>query len=50
MARSGQGGTNSFTPHVVGWGSLGILVLFVLTGYIGFESTAVFRDEARDHV
>ena len=27
---------------------LGIAVLFALTGFIGFEATAVFRDEARD--
>ncbi|MFJ3820595.1 APC family permease [Streptomyces nodosus] len=50
LARGGQSGINvdSFTPHVVGSGSLGIPVLFALTGFIGFESTAVFRDEARD--
>ena len=29
-------------------GILGIAVLFALTGFIGFEATAVFRDEARD--
>ncbi|CAJ1500997.1 APC family permease [[Mycobacterium] burgundiense] len=38
----------SFTPEVVASGALGIAVLFALTGFIGFEATAVFRDEARD--
>ncbi|MFT4043321.1 MAG: APC family permease [Gordonia sp. (in: high G+C Gram-positive bacteria)] len=33
---------NIFTP------TIGIAVLFALTGFIGFEATAVFRDEARD--
>ena len=50
LARGGQSGLNldSFTPHVVTSGSVGIPVLFALTGFIGFEATAVFRDEARD--
>jgi amino acid transporter len=38
----------SFTPEVFTQGALGIAVLFALTGFIGFEATAVFRDEARD--
>lgn len=38
----------SFTPSAVFSGPLGIAVLFALTGFIGFEATAVFRDEARD--
>ena len=38
----------SFQPDVFTNGSLGIAVLFALTGFIGFEATAVFRDEARD--
>lgn len=38
----------SFTPDVFTQGVLGIAVLFALTGFIGFEATAVFRDEARD--
>jgi amino acid transporter len=38
----------SFTPHAATSGPLGIAVLFALTGFIGFEATAVFRDEARD--
>jgi amino acid transporter len=38
----------SFEPSVFTHGTLGIAVLFALTGFIGFEATAVFRDEARD--
>lgn len=38
----------SFTSDVFADGALGIAVLFALTGFIGFEATAVFRDEARD--
>ncbi len=38
----------SFTPEVFAHPGLGIAVLFALTGFIGFEATAVFRDEARD--
>ena len=38
----------SFQPDVFTQGTLGIAVLFALTGFIGFEATAVFRDEARD--
>lgn len=37
-----------FQPEVFTHGALGIAVLFALTGFIGFEATAVFRDEARD--
>lgn len=46
----GSGGVNldSFTPDAITSGSLGVPVLFALTGFIGFESTAIFRDEARD--
>ncbi|GAA2600255.1 APC family permease [Actinomadura fulvescens] len=43
----GIGGT-SFTPDAIDSGPLGIAVLFALTGFIGFEATVVFRDEARD--
>ncbi|AQA04631.1 amino acid transporter [Mycobacterium sp. MS1601] len=38
----------SFTPSVFTQGTIGIAILFALTGFIGFEATAVFRDEARD--
>ena len=46
----GHDGLNatSFAPEVITSGSLGVAVLFALTGFIGFEATAVFRDEARD--
>jgi len=37
-----------FSPAEVFSGPLGIAVLFSVTGFIGFEATAVFRDEARD--
>lgn len=37
-----------FQPSVFTEGALGVAVLFALTGFIGFESTAIFRDEARD--
>jgi len=49
FARGGAHGitTESFTPHAALSGPLGIAVLFALTGFIGFEATAVFRDEAR---
>ncbi|MFF2848777.1 APC family permease [Streptomyces sp. NPDC058001] len=50
FARGGAHGINveSFTPDAALSGPLGIAVLFALTGFIGFEATAVFRDEARD--
>ena len=38
----------SFAPGTFTDGSLGVAMLFALTGFIGFEATAVFRDEARD--
>lgn len=38
----------SFDPAVFTQGTIGIAILFALTGFIGFEATAVFRDEARD--
>ncbi|BBX17852.1 amino acid transporter [Mycolicibacterium duvalii] len=38
----------SFDPATFTQGALGIAILFALTGFIGFEATAVFRDEARD--
>ncbi len=49
IGRGGHSGINldSFTPDVITSGSLGVPTLFALTGFIGFESTAVFRDEAR---
>lgn len=38
----------SFDPATFTNGTIGIAILFALTGFIGFEATAVFRDEARD--
>lgn len=38
----------SFEVEVFSSGSIGVAILFALTGFIGFESTAIFRDEARD--
>ncbi len=37
----------SFTPEAATHGPLGIAVLFAFAGFMGFEATAVFRDEAR---
>ncbi|MFW6691030.1 APC family permease [Streptomyces sp. MAR4 CNX-425] len=50
FAKGGESGLNveSFTPDAAFSGPLGVAVLFALTGFIGFESTAVFRNEARD--
>ncbi|AXK37893.1 APC family permease [Streptomyces armeniacus] len=50
VARGGEHGVSveSFTPDAVFSGPLGVAVLFALTGFIGFEATAVFRNEARD--
>jgi amino acid transporter len=38
---------STFAPSNVLTSGLGVAVLFALTGFIGFEATAVFRDEAR---
>ncbi len=50
FAKPGPAGLTlaSFQPDVFTQGTIGIAVLFALTGFIGFEATAVFRDEARD--
>lgn len=40
--------TATFAPENIFTGSIGVAVLFALTGFIGFEATAVFRDEAKD--
>ncbi|MEP7089969.1 MAG: APC family permease [Nocardioidaceae bacterium] len=39
---------STFAPSNVFDPGIGVAVLFALTGFIGFEATAVFRDEARD--
>lgn len=38
----------TFAPQNVLDPGIAVAVLFALTGFIGFEATAVFRDEARD--
>lgn len=50
FARGGANGPvlASFAPSHAFSDGLGVAVLFALTGFIGFEATAVFRDEARD--
>ncbi|MBU8832872.1 APC family permease [Mycolicibacterium goodii] len=50
LIRGGAAGItlNSFAPSNALHGSLGIAVLFALTGFIGFESTAIYRDEAKN--
>lgn len=35
-------------PSQVASGSVGIAIMFAIASFIGFEATAVFRDEARD--
>ncbi len=35
-------------PTQITSGSLGVALMFAVAGFIGFEATAVFRDEARD--
>lgn len=37
-----------FQPDLITSGSLGLGVMFAFGGFTGFESTAVYRDEARD--
>lgn len=49
----GGGGSEGFstgfiTPSTVLSGAPGIALLFAILSFIGFEATAVFRDEARD--
>ncbi len=50
VARGGDHGlsTGVVTPDAVFSGSLGIGLLFAIISYVGFEATAIFRDEARD--
>ncbi len=40
--------TTMFNPGQFFTGAPGIALIFAVAGYIGFEATAVFRDEARD--
>jgi amino acid transporter len=50
IGHGGDGGmsTAAFDPGQFFSGAPGIALIFALAGYIGFEATAVFRDEARD--
>ncbi len=50
IGRGGDDGlsTAAFDPGNFFAGAPGIALIFALAGYIGFEATAVFRDEARD--
>lgn len=50
LSKGGASGINldSFEPSTAFSHGLGMAVLFALTGFIGFESTAIFRDESRN--
>ena len=50
VARGGDHGlsTGIVDPQAIFSGSLGIGLLFAIISYVGFEATAIFRDEARD--
>ncbi|WP_345802366.1 APC family permease [Microbacterium sp. AZCO] len=37
-----------FAPENIGSGSPGVGLMFAIAAFIGFEATAIFRDEARD--
>lgn len=49
VAKGGDGGLSSgiVNPDAIFSGSLGIGLLFAIISYVGFEATAIFRDEAR---
>ncbi|GAA3250783.1 APC family permease [Pseudonocardia petroleophila] len=40
--------TALFVPAQIGSGSVGVAIMFAIASFIGFEATAVFRDEAVD--
>ncbi|WP_181783156.1 APC family permease [Pseudonocardia pini] len=48
VGRGEQLSTAFLQPSQVVSGSLGIAIMFAIASFIGFEATAVFRDEARD--
>jgi len=50
VAQGGDHGlsTGIVNPGAIFSGSLGIGLLFAIISYVGFEATAIFRDEARD--
>jgi amino acid transporter len=37
-----------FTPQAIFSGNLGVGLMFAVAGFVGFEATAIFRDEARE--
>ncbi|MBI3215662.1 MAG: APC family permease [Mycobacterium sp.] len=49
VVRGGDHGlsTGIVNPHAILSGSVGIGLLFAIISYVGFEATAIFRDEAR---
>jgi amino acid transporter len=49
VVRGGDHGLSSgiVSPSAISSGSLGIGLLFAIISYVGFEATAIFRDEAR---
>lgn len=50
IAKGGGDGLSAapFTPHNVTAGSPAIGLMFAIAGFIGFEATAIFRDEAKE--
>jgi amino acid transporter len=50
VATGGKAGlsTAPIEPSSVFSGNIGIAIMFAITGFIGFEATAVYRDEAKD--
>jgi len=50
VAHGGDHGlsTGIVNPNAILSGSVGIGLLFAIISYVGFEATAIFRDEARD--
>jgi len=50
MATGGAQGLSleTFTPSQVASGSPGVGLMFAIAAFIGFEATAIFRDEAKD--
>jgi amino acid transporter len=50
FVRGGAAGLSAepLSPTHLAWGTIGVPVTFAIAGFLGFEATAVFRDEARD--
>jgi amino acid transporter len=50
LAQGGADGisVDSFRPSVVTSGTPALALMFCMAGFIGFESTTIFRDEAKD--